>query len=306
MNAMILAAGLGTRLRPLTNEIPKPLVPILNEPVIVHILKNLNKFNIKNVAINLHHKSDLIIKESKKWEQLNTNFSFLYEKEILGTGGGILNASSMLKDDTFVVSNGDIYYEISLMDALKLHKQRSSIATLILIPHRDVDKKGAVKIDENGRIWEIANVGKKTKKQLQSYVFSGVHILEPEIFKLLPSNGCIVRATYQNLILKNIPIYAYVDNTGYWSDIGTLQSYLQTNLDLLKKLNQPNIINEQVKIPKTCFINNCIIGKNVFLTENIELMNCVIWNESRINQSYKNYIITPGNNINVILDNFYI
>ncbi|MBI2092402.1 MAG: nucleotidyltransferase family protein [Deltaproteobacteria bacterium] len=175
--AMILAAGLGTRLRPLTHKTPKPLLPVNGRPMIDFSLARVKKAGITNVIINLHYLGGQIKKYVGSGRRYGLKIRYLHEPKILGTGGGIKNAERFLNGGPFVVINSD---------------------TLI-----DIDLKKVI-------------CGK--------YMFCGVQILEPIIFKFLKKPSCLIESGYKKLLRARLPVYTFV-HKGYWNDIGTLQRY---------------------------------------------------------------------------------
>ena len=126
MKAIILAAGFGTRLKPLTNKLPKPMFPVLNRPILEHALHFLSSQGIKEIAINLHHQSEKIIDYFGNGKNFKVELHFSKEENILGTAGGIKKLELFFKDETFLVINSDILVDINLKDVLKFHKEKRS------------------------------------------------------------------------------------------------------------------------------------------------------------------------------------
>ena len=227
MKAMILAAGYGERMRPLTNSIPKPLLPINGKPILYYTLQLLKKNRISEVVINLHHMPDMIMGAFGDGSSFEMKIHYSCEKEILGTAGGIKAAEGFLKDETFLVINSDILVDIDINKVLEFHKQKRAVVTMVLRQDTAVDRYGAIEIDSDGRIRRF--LGKPEYKRsllLKKMMFTGIHIVEPEIFDEIPSKKyCgITEEIYPKLINKNTPIYGYEFN-GYWIDIGTPERY---------------------------------------------------------------------------------
>ena len=170
MKAMIMAAGFGTRLRPLTDNIPKALVPVLNKPVLEHNIEYLKNYGIKDIIINAYYHADQIQKFVSACCIPGVSLSVSKEDEILGTGGGISNCRSFLKDDTFLVINVDILTNINPDDAIKSHKQSGCPVTMVM---HDYKKFNQVEIAGN----EIKSIHKDTANG--RFAFTGIHVIEP-------------------------------------------------------------------------------------------------------------------------------
>lgn len=239
MKAMVLAAGYGERMRPLTNSIPKPLLPINGKPILHYTLQMLKKNGIFEVVINLHHLPDMITDAFGDGSSFGMKIHYSYEKEILGTAGGIKAAEGFLKDGTFLVINSDIVADIDIMKVLEFHKKKKAFVTMVLRHDTDADRYGAIEIDSDGRVGKF--LGKPEYNgnlQLKKLMFTGIHIFEPEIFDEIPSGRyCgITEETYPKLMNKNTPIYGYEFN-GYWIDIGTPERYEKAKREVTKIFN---------------------------------------------------------------------
>jgi NDP-sugar pyrophosphorylase family protein len=236
MKAMVLAAGYGERMRPLTNSIPKPLLPIKGKPLLHYTLQLLKKNGINEVVINLHHLPNMIMDAFEDGSSLGVKIYYSYEKEILGTAGGIKAAEKFLRDKTFLVINSDIIVDIDLKKVLEFHKKNMSMVTMVLREDPDVEKYGAIEIDSEGRVRRF--LGKPEYEgnlPLRKLMFTGIQILEPEIFDEIPGGRYCgtTEETYPKLMNKNAPIYGYEFN-GYWIDIGTPERYEKAKGEVLK------------------------------------------------------------------------
>jgi len=231
MRAMILAAGLGTRLRPLTDRTPKPALPVVDVPNIVRTIAHLRGAGITELVVNLHHRPEVLRALLGDGTALGVSIAYSEERpEILGTGGGIRRARELLGDRTFCVVNGDALFAPKLATAIAAHGSSGAIATMIVRRDPDAERLGAVGIDGDARVRRLVDVGAE-RRDLALHMFTGVHVLEPEIFSLLPESGCIVRGTYMPLVRAGGPLGAYVDD-GAFCDLGTPQSYLDANVGL--------------------------------------------------------------------------
>jgi len=230
MKAMILAAGLGARLRPLTDNLPKPLLPINGRPLIRYTLLLLKKYGIKEVVINLHHHGDKIKEALKNEVGLKINYSF--EPEILGTGGGLKKASSFLSDGPFFVINGDILVDINLDSLLGFHQSKKAEITMVLRKDPNVDSWGAVEVNLEGRIRKIVGQPAHGESGLCKRMFTGVHVMSPNVFQYIPDKGFFnIMDAYREMIREDYFIMGY-ETENYWIDIGTPERYQKAQQDL--------------------------------------------------------------------------
>lgn len=239
MKAMILAAGYGERMRPLTNSMPKPLLPINNKPILHYTLQLLKKNGIFEIVINLHHLPGMIMNVFGDGSSLGMKIHYSYEKEILGTAGGIKAAEGFLKDGTFLVINSDIIVDIDIKKVVEFHKKNKAFVTMVLRHDTDADRYGAIEVDSDGRIRRfLGNPEYNGVSPLKKLMFTGIHIIEPEIFDEIPSGRyCgITEETYPKLMNDNIPIYGYEFN-GYWIDMGTPERYEKAKGEVTKIFN---------------------------------------------------------------------
>src|SRR5512137_1319441 len=228
MRAMILAAGLGTRLRPLTEHTPKPALPVVDVPNIVRTIAHLRRSGITEIVVNLHHCPEVLRALLGDGAAFGVSIAYSEERpEILGTGGGIRRARALLGDRTFCVVNGDALFAPDLAAALAAHRSSGAIATMIVRRDADAERLGPVGLDGGNRVRRLIDAGKE-RTGLEVYMFTGVHVLEPEIFALLPESGCIVRGAYMPLVLRLGPIGAHVES-GTFCDLGTPRTYLDAN-----------------------------------------------------------------------------
>jgi NDP-sugar pyrophosphorylase family protein len=231
---MVLAAGLGTRLAPLTGAVPKPLLPVASVPLIRYALRLLSSAGCQEVMVNLHHLPDLIEAElGRKAEGLKIHFS--REPVILGTGGGLRKVASFF-DSTFVLLNADAIIDLDLRAALATHRAHDAIATMVLRERQKGDPYTTIGVDEQGRVRQIGDRVKYDGPPLRPFLFTGVHILEPELLDYIPPDieSCINAYAYPKVIEDGRTVAAHVQS-GYWADVGTLQRYWQANVDLLSR-----------------------------------------------------------------------
>lgn len=235
MKAMVLAAGLGERMKPLTWDRAKPAIPLLNRPAILHLLEHLARNGVDQVAINLHYRPESIRTLQPQIEALGLRVFLSQELTILGTAGGLKKAEPFLTDGTLIMVNSDFVTDCPLLLACDHHRQTGSLATLVLTPFEEGTEYGPVEMDSSGRILRIAGrPGPDTGAR--RYHFTGIHILEPAIFREIPPSvrSEINREIYPRLIEAGARISGYV-HRGFWRELGTPQRYLQGSLDLLER-----------------------------------------------------------------------
>lgn len=231
--AMVLAAGFGTRLAPLTDTVPKPLVPVAGVPFLDHLLALLQAGGVREVVINLHHLGHLI--EAHVGDGARWGLAVRYSREttILDTGGGIKHAEPLLAGEPFFVANGDSVLETSLAELAEFHRARGGIATMALRADPDAARLGLVEIDDDARIRRIAGRPPGDEPGLRGFMFPGLHVLEPSIFEHMPAGQAfgIARTTYPELIARGLPLFGY-ETRGRWINIDTPASVQAADREL--------------------------------------------------------------------------
>jgi len=228
---MILAAGLGTRLRPLTNTIPKSLLPIAGTPLIVWNLLLLKRHGFHDVVINLHHLGPMIEYAVGNGSRYGLRIIYSHEPVILGTGGGIKQAEPNFSGEPVLVLNGDTLVELDL-DALgAFHQQRQAAATLVLREDPDAARWGLVEVGADDRIVRITGRGRTDQGPTRPRMFAGIHILNPRLLRDVPKGvASTILDPYVAAIQRGDAVLGY-DCTGYWSDVGTPERYAQAEHD---------------------------------------------------------------------------
>jgi NDP-sugar pyrophosphorylase family protein len=225
MKAMILAAGFGTRLRPLTETLPKPLVPLNGKPLIEYTLFLLRKHGFLDVVINLHYQGGKIRDTLGSGSRWGLRLTYSDEPEILGTGGGIKKVQPLLSDGPFLVINGDILVNIDLARVIAFHRQKQAAVTLVLREDPEADRWGPVEIDSGERVRSICGEPPHSEAKAGKRMFCGIHIIEPEVFGYLPAGGFSnIMDAYRKMIREGKIIAGYTMD-GYWMDIGTEERY---------------------------------------------------------------------------------
>lgn len=234
MKAIILAAGFGTRLRPLTNNTPKPLLPVGNRHLIQYNLLLLKKYGITEVVINLHYHGEKIREALGDGRKLGMQILYSEEPKILGTGGGMKMVSRFLSDGTFLAINGDILVDINLDKVVEFHRWKKAAATMVLRDDPHVEAYGAIELDSKGRIRRFLGQPGWRGETLAPYMFTGIHVLEPRILEYIPSQGFSpITDAYLAMLKKDERLFGYLMK-GYWRDLGTPESYQQAKTEIKK------------------------------------------------------------------------
>ena len=230
---MILAAGEGTRLRPLTLETPKALMPVGEAPLIEHQLYWLKSYGISEVAINLHHLGDRIKDSLGNGSHFGLRLFYSKEETLLGTAGGVKRMEAFF-DDTFVVTYGDVLTDFDLGAMVSLHQAGNSLATLAIFKVPDPWEAGIVEINEDGRILSLVEKPPRGSEP-GNLANGGVYVLEKGIFSHIPGEGHADFAydIFPKLLELGLPVYAYpLKPDDYLIDIGTIEKYWQANEDM--------------------------------------------------------------------------
>jgi len=187
MKAMILAAGLGTRLRPLTDTTPKPLLPVAGTPMIVWNLLLLKRHGIRDVVINLHHLGTMISQALGDGGAFGMRIVYSHEPVILGTGGGIKQAEPHFNGEPVLILNGDTLFELDLGALMRFHREQQAAATLVLRKDPEAARWGLVEVTDRAEVVRITGRGLSEPTATAARMFAGIHILHPRLLKYLPA-----------------------------------------------------------------------------------------------------------------------
>ena len=299
MKAMILAAGFGTRLRPLTETIPKPMIPVVGVPNIVRVIEHLRAHGIRDMVINLHHLPEPIRSYLGDGSDLQVNIQYTLEEKILGTGGGIKNASHLLGDETVIVVNGDVLFTPDLDAALASHRSNGALSTLVVRRDPDAEKHGPVGLDDRDMIRRLVWEG-SAQRGPRTHMFTGVHLIEPELFPLLPDEGCIVRETYIPLVKKGGPLYGAVDDQ-FFCDLGTPERFIEANTSLVCGRSSirgysppPNAfhVDPKASVEQGCrLVNGTVIGQGAHIKAGVTVDGSVVMPRASVSHDVHNCIV---------------
>jgi len=279
MKAMILAAGLGTRLRPLTLNRPKALIPVGNTPVIDRTLKYLKACGVSQVVVNAYHHYQKVAMHLHGGRRFGIKIEVRVEQEIMGTGGGIKNTENFWDTDPFIVINGDIITNIDLAAALEAHKKNRGLVTLILHDYKPFNQ---IQIDDRLNIIDIA-----AETHTFRLAFTGIHIIEPELLTLIPEGvSSNIIDCYRQLIGLGKPIKAHVSNGHYWRDIGTISSYVLANREALREASF--LLAPGCQVHSSARLRDwAVIGEKACLEEGVEISRSILWEGIKIKKGTK-------------------
>ncbi len=286
MKAMILTAGLGTRLRPLTLELAKPAIPLLGKPLVVRLVETLRGAGITAFRLNLHHLPHTIerIFASPPYDRLPVSFS--YEPDILGTAGGLKANESFFERDVFVMANGDIIADFPLREALAFHRSRNPAATMILYPQSEPYRYTPIRIDTDFRIRGFKGRATGGDLQPETYVFTGIHILDPRIFAFIP------KREFHEINDQVYPLFMDAGHeilgfpvAGYWNDLGDPVRYLEASRHALGISGRSRYVSDRAELrtgAPAC--EGSVIESGCVLEEGARVEHSILWERVTVKQ----------------------
>lgn len=299
MRGMVFAAGLGTRLRPLTDVLPKPVVPLLNRPLASYALERLAALGVREVAINTHHLGAVVERELAGHMPEGVNGRFVHEPSLLGTGGGLRNALGT-SDEPVVVMNGDIFFWPDLDGAIALHERLGAIATVVLRRDPRARQLGALEVDGEGRVRRLLGRPENVAAPLEELMFTGVHVISPRGLRELPADGCIIRHSYRRWIDEGKVVGGFVDE-GAWRDLGTPTEYLRANMDLLSGTLRWPGAREAVlgEAGEGARLDEAVVGRGARIEAGVRLERVVVWPGVRVTEDAREAILAPHTRVDV-------
>jgi NDP-sugar pyrophosphorylase family protein len=312
---MILAAGFGTRLGHLSDERPKPMLPVADAPLIEYAVALLVGHGVRDIVINLHHRGEIIERALGDGARLGARIVYSREEgAILGTGGGLRRALPLLGDETFLVVNGKILVELDLGALLAQHRASRAAATLVVREDAEARRWGAIDAPaEGGRIRGLLGDG--------VFMFTGIHAIEPSLVARLPDDGaerCIVRQGYVPWLREGVPIDAFVQR-GYFWEHSTPERYLQGNVNVLRgvarvaypprpltgidagasvaegaRIVPPVRIGPGARVEAGAVVGpDAVIGRGAHVAAGVSVVRSVVWPDTRVDASAEGEILTP-------------
>ena len=299
---MVMAAGVGSRLDPLTTQLPKPLVPVANRPVMQHILALLKDHGIEDVISNLHYLPEKIQRYFGDGSAFGVNLEFRTEKELSGDAGGVRACRDFLGQDTFIVLMGDLLTDADLAKMVAEHKRKKALASIAVKQVADVSQFGVALFDKDGFIYGFQEKP-LASEALSNFASTGIYILEPAVFDYMPLLGTygFGRQLFPMLLERGLPVLA-IEIENYWSDVGTINQYKNSNFDALsgqvkwrQHLEDGAHLEPGVSIEGHLFMGkgsrigrgteikgHVVIGDNCVIDNNVLLEDTIIWPSSHV------------------------
>jgi NDP-sugar pyrophosphorylase family protein len=302
MQALILAGGKGTRLRPLTMHTPKPIVPIANRPFLLYQLELLRRADVRDVILSLSYQPQKIEDKLGDGTDYDVRISYTVEALPLGTAGAYRHAAGLIRETT-VVFNGDVLTDIDLNEVIRLHRERGAAATIVLTPVPNPTAYGLVETDGESRVRRFLEKPKLEEVTCDT-INAGIYILEPHILDYIPEGEPFMfeYGVFPQLLEKREPFYGHIWR-GYWRDIGTSVSYQQANMDVLEgrvnlleslpaergekfdpaaEIDSTSIVDPTCTIKSGAQIINSVVSRNCYIEERARIENSVVRSGSRI------------------------
>ncbi|MFW5862454.1 MAG: sugar phosphate nucleotidyltransferase [Spirochaetota bacterium] len=288
MKGFIFAAGFGTRVRPLTNTVPKPLLPICNVPSILYTLMLMKEAGIQTVVCNLHYLAEDIITYFHAHDNFGFDIHFTIEEEILGTGGGLKNCQQLLDDDSILLCNSDAIFDIHVAKLLETYRASGSLGMLVLkdtgMAERPVYVENEIIKDINYTFSSISHA---------PFAYTGMAVLSPEIFKYLDDGFSSIVYTGYTSLIQHHTLVPFL-HRGFWIDVGTTESYHRVNMDILDNIEywqarfnsltgvSPLVTGDGVVFEDDARVYRTVTGEGSILGEGCRLQNSVLFPGSRI------------------------
>jgi mannose-1-phosphate guanylyltransferase len=282
---MILAAGLGTRLRPLTDELPKPLVPVGDRAVLAHVAARLAAAGIGEAVLNTHHLAAAFT--PARLAGLPLALRVIHEIEVLGTAGALANAAALLGEGDVVVWNGDILADVDVTALVAAHRAASAAATLAVSPR--APGEGTVGIGAGGRVVRLR--GERFGDELASGDFLGIHVIAPGLRAALPRPGCFIDDGYRPALRRGLLVTTF-PVPGAWDDVGTIASYLAANARWLAREGRGAYVHESARVAPGVEVIGSVIGAGAEVTGAGAVRGSVIWPGARATAPLDGVVIT--------------
>ncbi len=282
--AFILGAGLGTRLKPLTDVLPKPLVPVWNEPLVHHALRHCMQAGIDTFAINTHHLPDTWQTAFPHHSFDGAPIEFFHEPELLETGGGIKNIASFIGSDPILVFNGDIITDIDLTGLMEAHVQSGNIATLAV---KSTGPNCNIAVEDQ----QVTDLRNLLDRHPGNHQFTGIYCISPEILDLIPAEQKISIIPAFIELAKCSQLGAFNVDSASWHDIGTIDTYRQIHQQHSDADSSSNFIDPTATVAPTAKLRNSILWPNTTVTSDAELSNCIVFSDTPIAGKFANELL---------------
>ena len=295
MRAIVLSAGYGTRLWPLTEDRTKPAIPILGKPLVGYVAEYLAGYGIDEIIVNLHHRPESVRRALGDGSRFGVKLHYVEEPEILGTSGALDNTREFFEHETFVVVNGKIITDIDLKAALETHRNANALATLVLLPNTLRERFSVVET-EAGRITGFGGMPIANGGDPAPLMFTGIHILEPRIFEYVPRGvfSDSVIHVYPPAIANGEILAAHVAS-GKWRELSTLKRYLDISVELLNEAGKSFAAGTNATIASSAAVSDSILWDNVEIGAGARVHRAVLADNVKIsaNEVIENAVVVP-------------
>jgi NDP-sugar pyrophosphorylase family protein len=289
---MILAAGYGTRLWPLTIDRAKPALPFMGRPLVGYVAEYLARYGCRKIVVNLHHRRESVRAALGDGSRFGVRLTYVEEPMILGTSGALDNAREFFEDDTFIVINGKIATDIDLDAALRTHRERNALATLVLRENTARERYSTVNVrdcsvlgfgnhphasDNAGDADSVSQTGKPLDDVRVPLMFTGIQILEPRIFEYVP-RGVFSHTTvdvYPRAIERGETIAAHVA-AGYWYELSTISRYLDTSVTLMRAEGRSVELGEGARVEPGADVSDAVMWEDALVERGAHVRRAVL------------------------------
>jgi len=320
---MVLAAGVGERMRPLTDRAPKPLLPVANRPVMGYVLEHLARHGFTEVIANLHYRARDIEAHFRDGGQYGVSLSYSHEEELLGSAGGLKRCQETFSEEDFLVTGADDLTDMNLTAMLAAHRAAGAIASIGLVEVAETSEYGIVVTDEAGRIQHF--VEKPTGPAPSNTANTQIYLFRQEIFSFIPEAGFydFGKQVFPALVAAGLPFYGF-RLEGYWRDIGSVKDYLAAQWDVLEgrldatrpgeelspglrvgdggslspraKLVPPVLVGDRCTVGQEAVLGpKVVLGNDVAVGAGARLSDCVVWEGVAVpaGAEHAHAVITP-------------
>ena len=275
MRAIILSAGYGTRLWPLTEDRTKPAIPILGKPLVGYVAEYIASYGFDDIVVNLHHRPESVRAALGDGSKFGVKLHYVEEPVILGTSGALDNTREFFADETFLAINGKIITDIDLNAALETHRKSKALATLVLLQNRKRERFSMVHVDQ-GRVTGFGGMPDANQSEAAPLMFTGIQLLEPRIFDYIP-RGVFSHSTtdvYPQAIANGETISAHVAYES-WRELSTFQRYLDISMEMVKKKGWLYVAGVKCVVPRSTSVEYSVLWDNVKIGNNTRIYRCI-------------------------------
>lgn len=282
MRAIILSAGYGTRLWPLTEDRTKPAIPILGKPLVGYVAEYIARYGFNEIVVNLHHRPESVRAALGDGSQFGVNLSYIDEPVILGTSGALDNTRDFFKDETFLSINGKLITDIDLNAALETHRRTQALATLVLLPNSKRERFSVVEVNE-GRITGFGGMPTADTSRPAPLMFTGITILEPRVLDFVPRGvfSHSITDVYLPAIARGETIAAHIAS-GTWRELSTLKRYLDISVEMLQEVRQPYTAGANCTVDGSAEIRDAVLWDNVIVHDGAQIRRTIVADDVEI------------------------